>query len=104
MGNESDINGNGGVQYVKIAEKEEEFDIMSLLAVGGILVGVIAGVSYFISNNNLKESYYTLDMGRGRILNNNIRNYAMSIQDLEDLPNFTRRRLHYTKSIHTKNV
>ena len=78
---------------------------MSLLAVGGILVGAIAGVSYFVgSNNNLKESYYTLDMGRGRILNNNIRNYAMSIQDLEDLPNFTRRRVSYTKSIHTKNV
>lgn len=93
MGTSDTSMGDGSVQYYSGPKKsaENEFDIVPILVVGGVL-GAIGLAAYTVNKQFYKNSF--IGMGTGRRYNNNyIRNFAMGIQDLEDLPDFERREL-----------
>lgn len=86
MGNKSTDNGNGSIEY-NFVSSESETTLPELLLFGTGL----AVIGYYIVNNHFLNTN-SIEMGEGRIYNNNIFNYGSStISDLEDLPEFERR-------------
>lgn len=94
LGNDDTGMGDERVQYYSSPKKsaaENEFDntIVPILVVGGVL-GAIGLAAYTVNKQFYKNSF----MGAGRRYNNNyIKNFAMGIQDLEDIPDFKRKEL-----------